>query len=136
MVSCAGAAAAFVTYVNQLTEKYRHLCAELLLSEIISAQSGSLERNMLRFKESADDRGIANAILTDDKSGGMFQINLMTKPNHGLYDVTIFWQRISESDKIEYHTTSESASRIDRYGSQPDCISQKFPYLRPFCYCV
>jgi len=62
----------------------------------------------------------------------LYQVTVKTAPNDGLYEATV--RQSLQTGQYQLHTGD--ISRINRYGSQPDCIASQLPHLRPYCYCI
>lgn len=109
-----------VQSVNQITALMRTLCLELFLKEIISAEFLNKTNELV------------------------YKIQIVTKPNNGVYEALLFDSNKPEfefsSDKFSIKSRNE-ISRIDAYGSQPYCVSNfannpaHVLDLRKFCYC-
>jgi len=109
-----------VQSINKITKLSRNLCLELYLSEIISAEVLNRTNQLL------------------------FKIQLVTKPNKGIYESLLYEANIErfEFSSNDFSIKSRNEiSRIDAYGSQPYCVSNfaQNPAhvldLRKFCYC-
>ena len=60
--------------------------------------------------------------------GCMYQLQLETSPNNGVYESTV--QLISGIPKV-----NQQLSRVNEYNDQSDCIRTTHPLLREFCFC-
>ena len=109
-----------VSSINNITDGFRHLCAEFRLKEIISAE--------VLLKENLN----------------LYRIQLITEPNNGTYEVIVHQGSMKnfEFKSTEFSIKSRNEiSRIDAYGSQPNCVTNLtgtqffFLDLRKFCYC-
>ncbi|PFX24499.1 uncharacterized protein LOC111331587 [Stylophora pistillata] len=127
-----------VTFMNKLMSKYselKHLCHKLVLREIKSAY-GDMPSAKLQFFEKSrrDDDCDSCGVIFGEKSvntladNTLYQLQLTTSPNDGFYEATI---KVKEG----VPSLRGDISRIDAYGNQPDCIADKFPLLRKYCYC-
>ena len=59
-----------------------------------------------------------------------YEIVFQTQPCGGPFEMTGEYNKKTKQTK-----TNKNISRINRYGDQPKCIQQKFPYLRKYCCC-
>ena len=109
-----------VDSINKITKLSRSLCLELSLREIISAEVLNRTNQLL------------------------FKIQLVTKPNNGIYESLLYDSNIEKfefSSNVFSIKSRNEISRIDAYGSQPYCVSNfaQNPAhvldLRKFCYC-
>ncbi len=109
-----------IKIINEMTNKVRHLCAELYLKQIITAESLIKQKNNL------------------------LKIQFITLPNKGVYEVLLINGLVPEHEfkSNEFSIRSKNdISRIDAYGEQPKCVANfsKNPAqlldLRKFCYC-
>lgn len=106
--------------INELTNSVRNLCMELSLKQIISAE-------VLKKNEKL-----------------IYKIQLITKPNNGVYEALLYDGYMSQfefkSAKFSISSRNE-ISRIDAYGEQPYCVSNFSSNpayvldLRKFCFC-
>ncbi|KAK2157549.1 hypothetical protein LSH36_189g06091 [Paralvinella palmiformis] len=122
-----------VKVVNQLTTGQRALCAELGLDSIDAAMKLSPNEQMLKFKQSLDDHG-RRGDFTDNMTPTveLYQVSITTRPGGAKYEATVTHETFNGSS---WSLNEKDISRINRYGSQPHCISEKLPHLRPYCYC-
>lgn len=107
--------------INQLTYSVRNLCVELSLKEIISAE-----------------------VLKKDSANLVYKIQLITKPNNGVYEALLYDGYMHgfefKSDRFSISSRNE-ISRIDAYGEQPYCVANFATNpayildLRKFCFC-
>ncbi|XP_046839616.1 uncharacterized protein LOC124433853 isoform X2 [Xenia sp. Carnegie-2017] len=117
-------ASAVVDMINERLTKnsVEAKCARLNLKEVISAKlitskGGEEETNRGQFTMSK--------IL---KGGCMYQLQLITSPNNGMYESTV--QLISGIPNV-----NQQLSRINAYNDQSDCIRKTHPFLREVCFC-
>lgn len=59
-----------------------------------------------------------------------YELVFQTKPCGGIFETTGEYNKKTKTTKI-----NKNISRINRYGDQPKCIQQQFPYLRRYCCC-
>lgn len=61
-----------------------------------------------------------------------YQIQFVTRPGDGLFELTADFHSTSNSFDIQ----RQQISRINRYGNASACIAEKYPEIREMCYCV
>ena len=93
-------------------------CHELSLN-IISRAS----KMMKRFSNTRRTSGAGDVFHT-------YEIVFKTNPCGGIFEATAEYDTKTQQIKV-----NENISRINRYGDQPKCIQQQFPYLRKYCCC-
>lgn len=107
--------------INKLTSTVRHLCQELTLKEIISAEW-----------------------LEKSNRNSMYKIEFIVMPSNGVYEVLVYERKREHfefnSEKFSIKSRND-ISRIDAYGSQPSCVAKfgnnpgQLLDLRKFCFC-
>ena len=122
-----------LAYINSLTKPAEQQCHRLTLGSIVSAEMLTPNKDLLHFRQTNDRDGY-KADLTDTMVAAqvIYQVTFEAKPSGGKYFATVvYWPRNG------YFTFdgSKALSRLDRYGSQPWCVVESHPQLRPFCYC-
>lgn len=128
--------------INALTAKQRHLCAELVLHEVTrtlryvpSASDIEAERKTEDFKGSDPMKtgllkdAFLPPLLASPRE--LYQVSFFAEPGHGHFEVTVTLD--VKSGKIRLN--DNDISRMNKYGSAPACLNNKFPFLNPFCYC-
>ena len=65
----------------------------------------------------------------------MYEIVFVAAPSGGLFEATALVSLNFRNQIVELRVDQRSISRINLYGSQPDCIAARYPHLRNFCYC-
>lgn len=87
---------------------------------------------MLKFQRSADYDGfVADLSGKVNISSHLYQIKVLMLPNNGIYEASITHYRNGT-----YHVNLSDISRINKYGSQANCIFDTFPDLRKYCSCI
>lgn len=61
-------------------------------------------------------------------------MTFFAQPSNALYEVTVK-RAVDNVGEGQFSVDSRDISRINRYGSQPDCVAAELPHLRPYCYC-
>ena len=122
-----------VKVINEMTTPERQLCQELRIRNISSAVVYTPNEKVLKFKYSKDIHG-RQADLSDDMqvSDVLFQITIETTPGGGKFEATVK----HDIKAKKYTANTRDISRINKYGSQPHCVAERLPHLRPYCYCV
>lgn len=128
--------------LNSFTEGQREKCAELTLSEITQAS-----RYVCTDKDTVAQRKMQLYSSQYQGGGGggggfngvvclagheYYRLSFVTKPGDGHFELVCYHDVSSGSFRI----SESEISRTDKYGSQPACIQQSMPHLRPYCYCV
>jgi hypothetical protein len=126
------AAHAVVTAINTET-KQQHVCAPLALETIDVAMKFSPNEKVLKFKQSLDEHG-RKPDLSDkmETTTELYQVTIATKPGGGKFEATVTHEMFNGS---YFSINMKELSRINKYGKQPHCVSEKLPHLRPYCYC-
>ncbi|KAI8514248.1 hypothetical protein Bbelb_085720 [Branchiostoma belcheri] len=116
-----------VSYMNQLTEDHRSLCAELSLENITHAEIVKPNEKVLQFVKS--DRKYRDAIFGAKLNATFLDllITLKTRPNGGAYEVSVKKWLSGENLKTEI---TADISRINAYGDHSRCIKDNFPHLK------
>ncbi|XP_071085366.1 uncharacterized protein [Haliotis cracherodii] len=126
------AASAAVDYINSYTESQRVQCAYLRLRTVTRSVKISTNSNVLKFKKSFDYDGrvadLSGKMKTDED---FYQVTFITEPGNGNFEVTLK-HSLNSSEII---INEKEISRINRYGSDPACVEEQYPHLRPYCFC-
>ena len=110
-------------------------CAQLTLLNIKSAQQQLPNQKLQTFLHSTrDGRCDSCGVVAGEKSINtlkkdiIYQVQFSTSPNNGLYEVSVKLSKRKPS-------LAGDISRVDRYGSQPDCIKETYTHLVKYCLC-
>jgi len=126
------AAKALVNRINELTSSERSLCSPLKIGNVASAVKYLPNDEILKFKQSSDSDGrIADLSDTMNHTELFYQIQVKTLPGQGLFEATVKHVVVSDT----FYIDNREISRINKYGNQPQCIMERLPHLRPYCYC-
>ena len=126
------AAQAFIDSVNNLTQHHRALCQPLRLVRVHRAVSYAAGARLASFAGNVDPDGrVPKWDAKPDIQERLYQLNVETAPGKGLFDMTV--THLLDGDK--FTADVKYISRLNAYGSQPDCVASKFPHLRKYCYC-
>ncbi|XP_032226252.2 uncharacterized protein LOC116609570 [Nematostella vectensis] len=132
IVMGAQAAAYKINSFLALDKTASKLCHFTRLKNIKSAVQEILFAKVLTFKETENGIGLGIGRPLYDKAGSpsecRYIIQFSTQPGSARFEVMVVIQDNKASIR-------GSISRINKYGSQPSCIAQALPHLRPFCVC-
>ncbi|KAK6195767.1 hypothetical protein SNE40_001124 [Patella caerulea] len=122
-----------VATINDYTELHRHKCALLKLSRVTRSVKYATNSNILKFKSSSDHDGrVADLSSRTKGDENYYQITFLTTPGNGHFEMTVR----HSLNTSEITVSEKEISRINRYGSDPECIQSEYPHLRPYCYCL
>lgn len=121
-----------VRTINELTFPFRSDCELLRLEKITRSVVYRPRKEVLKFKNSVDTDGRI-ADLTDMMSLEhlLYQVTFYTDPCSGHFESTVKYNLQNNT----FDVSSREISRINKYGSAPQCIVDKSPDLRPYCCC-
>ena len=113
-------------------EETATLCEPLGLSQIIRVQRIKTNEHVRKFsrtfRKGCDECGVK--MKNKAYNSKSYEVVLQTRPNSAFFEATL----VQDVQTKEIVVNGE-ISRINKYGQQPHCIAEKFPHLRPFCYC-
>ena len=126
------AAKQLIEIINKITQDFRQQCRLLTLEKVTVASQYKPNEKLLQFKRSKD----ADGRIADfsDKLNAVeifYQVTVETSPSGALYEGTVKHYSELGSFVVE----EKEISRINKYGSQPHCVQDQHPHLRPYCYC-
>lgn len=126
------AAQAVIDYINEYTKSFSSLCAELTLDKVIKAEKHVPNPALLQYLHNKDKDGFV-ADLSDkmESSEIIYEIQFQVFPSQGLYEASVKHKKLSST----FHVKETEISRVNLYGDQPDCVQDKLPNLRKYCYC-
>ncbi|XP_064615210.1 uncharacterized protein LOC135479318 [Liolophura sinensis] len=120
-----------MNHINEKTAKFRDLCEELKLKSIKSAMLVVPNEKVLRYQFSQDDdHRVANFSSRAKLDIAYYQVTIVTEPGEGLYEATVQANFLSSA-----YTINAQVSRVNKYGKQAECVQEKHPSIRKFCYC-
>lgn len=124
-----------VAHINDLLRKdssVSHLCHKLKLHQIVSAVQGMPNRNVQLFKGIKDGIGLGvGEPIYNDESEPLectYEIQIKVKPSMALFEATV---KIIDGKFV----VNGDISRVNRYGTQSECVVKSHPSLRKFCLC-
>ncbi|XP_053693436.1 uncharacterized protein LOC128741554 [Sabethes cyaneus] len=125
-------AMAVVDFINKYTEQHRSICATLSLDEIKWAAKLTPHQGLVKYKQNKDADGFIGDFSGSSKiAHDMYQVKLTTRPGGAIYEGSVLY----DIAKNQYRVKLSDISRINKYGSQANCIYDKDPEVRKYCYC-
>ena len=129
-----------VARINQFTQPQRSKCAELTLSQITGSSLYVCTRNDTEAQQKIDKYWNQYEKPSDGRYDGttcgagteIYRVSFITVPGEGHFEVLCYRDAVSGSFRV----SDKEISRINKYGSQPACITASLPHLRPYCYCT
>lgn len=121
-----------VNFINSLSDNERDICQEFVLHKVIWAAKIKPHDSLLKFKKSSDNDGFLADLTSDVKVHDlMYQVKILVQPGSALFEATVKLSFKEQSFSVD----ESSISRINKYGNQANCIYDKNPELRKYCYC-
>ncbi|XP_020717580.1 uncharacterized protein LOC101462680 isoform X2 [Ceratitis capitata] len=126
------AAESIVATINNLTDSYRALCAPLELERINWALRLHPHKELITYKQNSDKDGYV-ADMSDKMRihEELYQLQIVVVPGQSLFEASVVY----DLDTFEMHTKVAEISRVNKYGNQANCIYERNPELRKYCYC-
>ena len=119
--------------INAITEHHRSDCLELVLLDVTSAVKLVPNDKVLKFKQTMDSDGRTADFSDNTKvTEVLYQVTVTVKPSMARYEATVKYSPGGET----FRTNVAEISRINKYGTQPHCVMDRLPHLRPYCYCT
>ena len=122
-------------HINTLLSKdarVSRLCAKLKVDKILDGWEETPNAKVQTFSGIHNGNGLgvgmADFHSSLSQSGCSYQVRFRTVPGYGIFEA---WVKLVNGKFI----VNEPISRINIYGSHPDCIKSSHPHLRQFCYC-
>ncbi|EDW80949.1 uncharacterized protein Dwil_GK11802 [Drosophila willistoni] len=126
------AAESIVKTINEATNGQRQLCAPLQLVHVNWVLRLQPHKELLQFKSNSDRDGfLADMTGQTLVQNEMYQLQLLTQPGQGLYEASVSYNL----QTFEATTKLSDISRVNKYGTQANCIYDRDPELRKYCYC-
>lgn len=127
------AAGAIVDRINAYTNEERQICHTLSVANVTWAGKLVPHQTLIKFKQNRDlDGYLADLTSTSTKiTNELYQLQILVMPGQSIFEASLTHNLIS--DQFEVNITD--ISRINKYGDQANCILDKNPDLRKFCYC-
>lgn len=127
------AANAIVDRINTYTQ-VEQMCSRLALLNISWAGKLVPHQTLLRFKQNldldgylADLRSPSSTKITKE----LYQLQVIVTPGQSIFEASLVHDLIAD----KFIVNISDVSRINMYGKQAECIMEKNPDLRKFCYC-
>lgn len=127
------AAAAIVDRINAYT-KVERMCSRLALANISWAGKLMPHQTLLRFKQNLDIDGYLADLRSSTSTKitkELYQLQVTLTPGQSIFEASLVHDLITD----KFSVNISDVSRINMYGKQADCIVEKNPDLRKFCYC-
>ena len=128
-------AQAAVDHINTLlgqTTPIKEFCSELQLHKVLSVvqEMPNQKVQLLRRIKNGDGLGIGEPqFYTKNRiEECSYQVQFQTIPGFGIFEASV---KLVKNQFVVH----AGISRINSYGSQPDCIQRTHPYLRKYCHC-
>lgn len=126
------AARSVVDKINDFTKKDEDKCARLYLHEIKWAMKLAPHDNLMRFKQNKDFDGFLADLTSNTKvTSEMYQVKIVVKPGKSIFEASV----LHDLQRNEFVVNMSDVSRVNKYGSQAECILDENPELRKYCYC-
>lgn len=126
------AANAVIDTINKFTLESREICEKLSLKEVVWSAKLIPQKSLLSFKTNKDTDGFLADLSADTKlTNEIYQVKIVTSPSQGIYESSVLFDFVNNIFRVKI----SDISRINKYGSQANCIYDKNPELRKFCYC-
>ncbi|PAA73353.1 hypothetical protein BOX15_Mlig016830g1 [Macrostomum lignano] len=126
-----------VAQMNLATAGFRNACAELRLDSIGEADVTRASNDLAQRKRGIEGRFALTTTDLSVRASGYVTSRFRTSPNEGQYEATVQFTLTRKGS--EFHLNFEQlgeSSRINKYGSQANCVVTRAPHLRKFCYCL
>ncbi|XP_025079252.1 LOW QUALITY PROTEIN: uncharacterized protein LOC112555193 [Pomacea canaliculata] len=124
-----------INEINSYTKSNRKTCAMLRLKKITSVarylptyEDYVAEDNLRQYEESFTQPRRQNYL---DVNQEVYQVSFISQPGNGHFEVTC----TLDTTTGNFFVASTDISRINKYGNDANCIKNRYPHLRPFCYC-
>ncbi|XP_064611704.1 LOW QUALITY PROTEIN: uncharacterized protein LOC135475699 [Liolophura sinensis] len=126
-----GAVTATVKFINSIIEPFKDKCAHLTLLNITRIIKYVTSNDMLKFKKSKDVDGRVADYQGKFCLQKLSTVTFKTTPGNGHFEATVR----QNAEKTNYTISEHEISRINKYGTDPACIMETRPLIRPYCYC-
>ncbi|XP_037813807.1 uncharacterized protein LOC119604954 [Lucilia sericata] len=126
------AAASILNVINNATETFRQYCEPLHLKRINWALLLKPHQELLSFKHNLDMDGYLSDLTGSSRSAEVYyQLQILVSPGDSIFEASVAYNL----DNLTMHTKLSQISRVNIYGSQANCIYERNPELRKYCYC-
>ena len=112
------AANRLVEGINNILTNHTDVCHVLQMSNIKNAFTYTPDDSLLKFRFTTEVEVL-------------YQLTIAMRPGNGIFEATVK-HIISENT---FKLSDGEISRINKYGDQPHCVQNRWPNLRPYCYC-
>ena len=124
-----------LTFINELLaskDKSLEQCHQLKLNELVRAGKVIHNWKMEQFARTRPNSRCDSCLIVYKKGLASipttYELVFSVTPSNGMFEVTV-------KVKNGVVEVDPNISRINAYGSQPDCIASEYPHLRKYCYC-
>lgn len=127
------AANAILQRINAFT-LVEPLCSRLALTNISWAGKLLPQQTLLRFKQNLDPDGYLADLRSSTSTKitkELYQLQIIVTPGQSIFEASLVHDLITD----KFNVNISDVSRINMYGKQADCIMEKNPDLRKFCFC-
>lgn len=124
-----------VQHLNLMLHDYQSVCRELVLKNVTEAKvmyiaegdedNSHIERHPGFFKRLQG--------ITETNESGRYVLMLYTKPNNGLIEIMIDYEKQAADGTNNKMTVIGEPVRVNKYGNQSHCINDST--LRQYCLC-
>ena len=118
-----------VRTINNFIFNHTDLCESVEHQQTVSVAYFEPEEDLMKFKESKGHEKYDMSGSTKTDINKTFQITIETSPGSGMFEASF------DTTKGDTFRLKDEVSRINKYGSAANCVEQKYPDLRKFCYC-
>ncbi|KAJ8730004.1 hypothetical protein PYW07_017042 [Mythimna separata] len=120
-------------YIDKVNEEQRSKCVKRKLLFINYVLELNVNKHLLKYGYSTEkDAFLGNPVLAAPRAyQEYYQAEIIMGPGRGVFQGTLTYN----TQKDSFFVTKRDVSRISRYGTESECISETHPHLAPFCYC-
>lgn len=128
-------AVSFINTILRDNAESKRKCSELKLKEIIRVRIIAPSEKMQKHDKTFDTKECDHCGLKEDKTFRMkvtqYEVVFSVEPSRGVYEATVEYLHDTRTIRV-----IPDISRVNQYGSQPNCIAKKYPHLRKYCFCM
>jgi len=136
IISLANATVQFINEnITGAIPQAKSMCSVLKLASVKRAGQRVVNERVRKFKQTAQNiKCIECDVILETGENSRentttYEIVFSVTPGNGVFEATVK----VENNEIFAHP---EISRLNRYGTQPECIQKEYPSLRKFCYCT
>ncbi|XP_055903067.1 uncharacterized protein LOC129939183 [Eupeodes corollae] len=125
-------AQSILTTINDASNSFREVCEPFELKLINWALKLTPHRELLKFRKNKDIDGFLPDLSSDmDIHEEFYQVQVTLSPGDALFEASVSYNL----KDFQATTKLSQVSRVNKYGSQANCIYDTNPELRKYCYC-